>query len=625
MCGFAGIFNPAGRKISADLVCSMGNIIAHRGRDDSGEVFIDTRTGRSNTCDCGNNSSLLPDLGFAFRRLSIIDLSRAGHQPMSNADQSIWLVFNGEIYNCEELRGQLSNKTRKFISDTDTEVILALYEEYGERAFERLNGMFSFALWDQSKKELFLVRDRFGIKPLYYSFVDNSLVFGSEIKSLLLYPGVKRGVDPYGTVEHFNFQYCLQERTLFKGVHSIEPGNFLVFRANDSVCIKRRVKYWDICYEPDYGRSIDSFADELRACLIKTIKRQTISDVPVGAFLSSGMDSGSICALSNPLIKKLNTFTCGFDVKGMRGLEVYFDERFEASNLANQLKTKHHEIEVKHHHMSEFLSQVVWHLEDPRVGISYQNYVLAREMSKTVTVVLSGTGGDELFGGYPWRYEQILDCNSINAFDKRYYEIWSRLLNDNDRWSVFSEKMRKVTGGFSPEVSYREVMKGCSADNSLHRALYFDMKGFLHGLLSVEDKLNMAFSLESRVPFLDNDVVDLVLKMPAHMKYDGVTPKLVLKKALRGILDDEILYRRKQGFTPPDAHWFRTFSRPFIENILLSEKFSDRGWFEHEAIKSILKQHFNGAKNHRFLIWSLLCFEMLHRQFLDVDLPTPLF
>ncbi|MGD9153208.1 MAG: asparagine synthase (glutamine-hydrolyzing) [Gammaproteobacteria bacterium] len=622
MCGFAGVLKSSKQKISDGLIQSMGNIIAHRGPDDRGEVFINTDTGQSKTSSVDN--SFCANLGFAFRRLSILDLSHAGHQPMCNNDQSIWLVFNGEIYNYRELQQQLIGKGRRFISHTDTEIILALYEEYGEEAFKKLNGMFAIALWDQRKKSLFLVRDRFGIKPLYYSFVGSSLIFGSEIKSLLLCPGVKRGIDPLGTIEHFNFQFCLQEKTIFNGINALESGSFLVFNVENPSWIKKRVKYWDICYEPDYNKTVENFADDLRFSLKKAINRQTVSDVSVGAFLSSGMDSGSVCALAKPTISNLNTFTCGFNVKNMHGLEVYFDERLEARNLAKQLGTRHHEIEVKNYHLAKLLPSVVWHIEDPRVGISYQNYALAKKIKEHVTVVLSGTGGDELFGGYPWRYKQILDISNIDAFDTCYYRIWSRLLNDDVRWNVFSEKMKKEASDFSPETSYRKVMQNCLTDNALNRALYFDMKGFLQGLLSVEDKLNMAFSVESRVPFLDNEVVDLVLKMPAEMKYDGITPKLVLKKALRGILDDEVLYRRKQGFTPPDASWFRNFSRPYIESVLLSERFFDRGWFRREAINNILMQHFSGEENNRFLIWSLLCFEMLHRQFLDVDVPTPL-
>jgi asparagine synthase (glutamine-hydrolysing) len=620
MCGIVGVLKPPGNFVSCRLLHQMRDIMYHRGPDDEGSVFLNTQNG--NGVLNPDNDVFQSNLALGFRRLAIIDLSKNASQPMTNQDKSLWLTFNGEIYNYAELRKNLSNKSRVFKSNSDTEVILALYEEQGIKAFEKLNGMFAFSLWDQRLQRLFLVRDRMGIKPLYYSTVNGSLVFGSEIKSLLFYPGLKRGLDSCGVIDHFAFQYCLKDRTMFKGIKLIEPGSCMEFVPGATVVIKRKIKFWEMKYSINNNKSQKVFAGEVREALEGAIKRQTHSDVSVGAFLSGGMDSGSVCAVSKKVIDNLDSFTCGFNVDDIKGLESYFDESNDARELARLLKLNHHEWKLNCTHMSQLLPKVMWHLEEPRVGICYQVYDITQKIREYVTVVLSGMGGDELFGGYHWRYKQILGMTNKKLFDDKYYQIWSRLLNDKTRKNYFSKKILRNVGNYNPRISYNEIMKKCDESEPLHRAMFFDFQGFLQGLLLVEDKLSMANSVETRVPLLDNEFIDLVLTIPANMKYEGGITKLVLKEALKGLLPEEVLHRRKQGFTPPDAHWFRHYSMPYIKSILLSEQFLDRGWFEKKAISEMLEQHKLGSHNHRFLIWSLLCFEWMHRLFLDPSVPT---
>jgi asparagine synthase (glutamine-hydrolysing) len=620
MCGLAGILLKRSEVSSARLE-QMGQSLFHRGPDDAGFLRLHVASGEHRLSRSpGLDTSFAFDLGFAFRRLKIIDLSDRGSQPMSNADESVWLVFNGEIYNYVELRAELQARGVRFRSESDTEVILALYEAEGLDAFRRFNGMFAIALWDQRARRLVLARDRFGVKPLFYADTDAGLVFGSEIKALLCEPSLAPRIDPVALAEHLTFQFSLADRTLFDGVRLLEPGCLLIMEEG-----RRRIeRFWRLDYRPRYGRPTEAWAEELRHALTAAIRRQIRSDVPVGTFLSGGMDTGSISALAARDIEPLHTFTCGFDIGGMNGLEQYFDERDDASALAGLLGTIHHEIEVNSGDLAALLPAVVWHLEETRVGISYQIYKLSELVRQHVTVVLSGTGGDELFGGYHWRYDPILNLTDPAAFEERFYGVWSRITSDADRARLLSPAVLKAIDGRSPRDGFRAAIAPTADLDPLHRALHFEAGNFLQGVLLVEDRLNMAFSVEARVPLLDNELVDLLETMPAELKYDGQRTKVVLKETLRGILPDEVLMRRKQGFTPPDETWMRTVSRPFIERTLLSPRSLDRGLFQPDAVRDLLAAHFQGSANHRFLIWSLLCIEWMQRLYVEGERPTGL-
>ena len=610
MCGFVGAYSRDGRAVEASALRSGMDLIRHRGPDDDGVLLLDTHSGQ--TRDAGQGA----DLGLGFRRLAIIDLTANAAQPMSSADGALHMVYNGEVYNFVELRAELEAKGHTFTSRSDTEVILALYQAEGERAFARLNGMFAIAIWDQRAGRLVLARDRLGIKPLYYAFAGDTLVFGSEIKALMAYPGVKRAIDPSALIQHFTFHFQMGARTLFAGIQLLESGTYAVLEAGArDVAVTR---YWDLNFEVR-ERSLDDAAHELRETIEAAVVRQIRSDVPVGSFLSGGMDTGAITALAHRNIEELHTFTCGFNTEGMDGDERFFDERPESRALAQRLDTIHHEREVVPGDLQTLLPQVAWHLEDPRVGISYQILAMAETVRETLPVVLSGTGGDELFGGYPWRYDQIADLDDAARFDDAYYGIWNRILPESRHADVFADAVRAGAEEPSPRTAFDRLMARCTTADPMNRALFFDTHTFLHGVLSVDDKLNMAHSVESRVPLLDNAVVDLMATIPARYKYAGGQTKIVLKKALEGILPDEVINRRKQGFTPPDRTWYRGPSLEFIKSLILSERFQERGWFKPGAVAALLDEHLSGQHNHRFLIWSLMMFETVNRQFIDRD------
>jgi asparagine synthase (glutamine-hydrolysing) len=594
MCGIAGVLNLDGSPVHRETVDAMSDLIRHRGPDDYAVWMGD-------------------GVGLGHRRLSIIDLSSRGRNPMPNEDESVWLIFNGEIYNYRDLKPGLERGGHRFRSATDTEVLLHLYEEQGPGAVGQLNGMFAFALWDRKNKRLLLARDRFGVKPLYYTTIGNTFAFASEVKAFLALPNFRVRADPAGLAEHFTFQNTFSERTIFQGVHLLEAGHYLLLE-NGRI---EKHQYWDMAYEPDHGHSLAEWAGGLRERFESAVTRQLMSDVPLGSYLSGGMDTGAISAVAVRGIPQLHTFTCGFTVpERATDMERFFDEREESYRLARLLGTTHHELELGAEAMGPVLSRVVWHLDEPRVGISYQVYLTAEMIRRYVTVVLSGVGGDELFAGYPWKYAPILSTPD-RKFDETFYKISIRFLTDDEKRGLFSDEMNRALGDFSTFDSYRNVMSLATADAPLHKALYFDFKTFLNGLLMVDDKLAMAHSLEGRVPFLDNDLVDYVRRIPADLKIGNGQGKLVLREAMRGLLPDETIFRRKQGFTPPDETWYRGQSLPYIRELILGRRAGERDYFRSGAVKQILEEHVSARRNHRFLLWSLMCFEWWNRLFID--------
>jgi asparagine synthase (glutamine-hydrolysing) len=594
MCGIAGLHNLAGAPVSATSVEAMCELIRHRGPDDSG-LWMDG------------------PVALGHRRLSIIDLSPRGRNPMSNEDGTIWLIFNGEIYNYKEHRAGLLERGHRFSSETDSEVIIHLYEEMGAACVESLNGMFAFALWDVPNSRLLLARDRFGVKPLYYTQLGMTLAFASEIKAFLALPDFKPSADPFALAEHFTFQNTFGDLTFFKGVKLLPAGHYLLCE-NGRTDLRQ---YWDLRFQPDSDLNIQEWARRLRECFERSVRRQLMSDVPLGSYLSGGMDTGAIAAVASRCIPKMHTFTCGFDLpENSSDLEQYFDERPESHRLAQLLRTIHHELELGPDAMAPVLPRVVWHLDEPRVGISYQVFHTAEMIRRHVTVVLSGVGGDELFAGYPWRYESLVGLDDED-FEAAYYHQWTRLLNDDQKRSLFTGEINQALGDFSSLDSFRSILRSADGFEPLHRALYFDFKTFLNGLLLVDDKLAMAHSLEGRVPFLDNELVDLVTHIPSRFKLRDGQSKIVLKEAMRGLLPDETLQRRKQGFTPPDESWYKQTAVGYIRDLILSPRAFERGYFEPSYLEKILDDHLNNRRNNRFLLWSLMCFEWWNRLFID--------
>lgn len=591
MCGIAGVLDLRGRPVEPDDVRPMSRAIAHRGPDDEGE-FIDG------------------PVGLAHRRLSVIDLSDAARQPMADAGQV--LVYNGELYNYRELRSELAARGHRFRSSGDTEVVLRAYREWGPECVGRFDGMFAFAVWDASARRVFLARDRFGIKPLYYTIAGGRFLFASEVKSLLA-AGIPRSVDPEALAEYFTFQNVFSDRTLFAGVRLLPPGHVMEV-SEDGVRLRR---YWDLEFDPKEGRSEEEWAADVRDAVSSAVRSQLVADVPLGSYLSGGMDSASLVAAASREMPEIATFTAGFDMSSVSGIELVFDEREDAELVSRRFGTRHREIVLHAGDMARVLPRLIWHLEDLRVGTCYQNFYAASLAAKSVRVALAGTGGDEVFAGYPWRYELIADAADERTFDELYYSYWTRLVPDEEKPAFFTDSVWADARHHRPFDVYRAVVSRASDLDPVNRALYFEAKTFLHGLLVVEDRLSMASGLEVRVPFLDNDLIELASRIPSGLKHANGRGKHILRAAMRGVLPDAIVDNPKQGFSPPEGSWYRGPSMAYVHEILLDPRTLDRGFFRPEYTRRIIGEHANGRRNHRLLIWSLLCFEWWNRLFMD--------
>jgi asparagine synthase (glutamine-hydrolysing) len=644
MCGFAGMYHLQRKSIPAHCLKPMCDAIAHRGPDDEGAVFFHVRnepfksegywveqgTDRrrpsyANSGSYGPQNTSEFNLALGHRRLSIIDLTENGHQPMSNRANGIWITYNGEIYNFRELRAELQAAGHHFFSQTDTEVILHLYEQYGDEAIAKLNGIFAFALWDGRKNRLILARDRYGAKPLYYTIQDDLLAFASEVKALLEVDGIRPKLNYQALNAYFTFQNTYGEMTMFEGINLLEQGTYLVFEEGAPI----RRKYWDYNFHEGPDRGEKQFTEQLRSLMQDVVKRQLVADVPVGSYLSGGLDSGSITALASRTIPRLMTFTGGFDIATATSIENFFDERQKAELMSREFGTEHYQMVIHAGDLEWALPRVIWHAEDLRVGMSYPHYYLSQLASKFVKVVLAGAGGDEIFGGYPWRYD-VLGEGSSTDFQRSLYQYWSRLVHDSDKPDFFTAESMQRMGSYSARDSFDEICHQMCGDTNLKQALHFDARTFLHGILVIEDKLSMAHSLESRLPFLDNELVDLAMQIPGKylinrtwseaVKRDiNLSGKYLLRKAMTGILPAEIIENRKQGFSAPDQSWYMNQLVEYIRATILSPRSLDRGYFQPEYLERIIEEHISGKANHRLLIWSLLSFEWWNRLFIDGD------
>ena len=650
MCGIVGSFQQKGAPFTPALLARMTDAMRHRGPDGDGFFFADTKSGRHVVSPDAQRGIDGADLAFGHRRLSILDLSDAGRQPMVDTGGSFAITYNGEIYNHPELRRELEEQGVRFHSRTDTETVLQAYATWGEACVERFNGMFAFAIWDRPKQRLFLARDRFGVKPLYYFADADTLLFASEIKAMMPHPAFRRRLCPEALDEYFTFQNVLTDRTLFAGVRMLPAGHTLTLDlADSSAGVDRRLKqrqFWDFV-QPGTTRDItlEEAAEETRRLFEQAVKRQLMSDVPVGAFLSGGMDSGAICAVASRELGRMSTFTGGFDLSSASGLELGFDERAQSEMLANHLKSEHYEMVMHAGDMEHVMPELVRHLEDLRVGQCYPNYYVSRLAGKFVKVCLSGAGGDELFAGYPWRYHEGTRSRSREEYLRTYYDFWQRLVADDDKPRLFRPGTRAAIDAGASFRVFHDVFDGFaspleSAEDYLNASLYFESKTFLHGLLVVEDRMSMAHSLEVRLPFLDNDLVAFALSLPARHKLrhwgresaqvdeDDVSKKqlhqmqtsdgkLVLREAMSRLIPPEVTSRRKQGFSAPDASWFRGESIDYIRRLLHQRDARLYEFIEPAFVDAVLAEHCSGRVNHRLLIWSFLCFEWWCRQFLD--------
>jgi asparagine synthase (glutamine-hydrolysing) len=598
VCGIAGELRHDGAPVDRDALGRAARSIAHRGPDDEG-LYLDG------------------PVGLAHRRLSIIDLSASGHQPMSNEDGTVWLTYNGEIYNFRELRRLLEARGHRFASRTDSEVLVHGYEEWGERLLDRLNGIFAFAIWDARRHRLLLARDRFGTKPLYLRRQRGRLQFGSEIKAILALTGEPARLSMRSLVEYMTFQNTFGEETLFQDVTILPPGTWML--VNQDGTSTRGVYYDPIpCAEPTTDDR--HVSDALGAALQRAVDRQLMSDVPVGAYLSGGMDSASLVVLAGRRIPHIHTFTAGFDVSDASPLEVAADERPDAEVVARDVGTEHYGAVLHAGDMARVLPDLVWHLEDLRAGTCYQNYYVARLASKFVKVVMAGTGGDELFAGYPWRYAMLDGAAGRDGFLDAYYGYWCRLLTDADRRKAFTDDAWAAADGVNPRDSFDQVTAHLDPNlEPVEQALYFEQRTFLHGLLVVEDKMSMAHSMEARVPFLDNELVDFALRIPARVRAGSDEGKVLLRQASRAFLPDVLVHKRKQGFSPPDGTWYRGRNLDYVREVLLDPASLRRDIFRPDFLERVIREHATGHADHRLMIWSLLCLEWWQRLFVDND------
>jgi len=629
MCGIAGILYKGNKSVSIDLLKKMTDTLVHRGPDDEGFYINKDRS-----------------FGLGFRRLSIIDLN-TGHQPISNEDGTIWVILNGEIYNFLELREGLEKKGHKFSTKTDTEVLVHLYEEKGVDFLQYLRGMFAFCIWDERKKILFLARDRAGKKPLVYTENNGDIIFASEVKAILQHPGIASGID-YKSMDHYlTYGYSFPGRTMFSNIKKLPPANYLVCDRN-GIKIER---YWSLDYSDKLKLHESEYGNLIFNSLKEATKLRMISDVPLGALLSGGVDSSAVVALMSELSNRpVKTFSIGFDEKNYSELDY-------ARLIAKRFNAEHHEFIVKPDVLA-ILPKLIWHYNEPFGDSScIPTYYVANMARKHVTVVLNGDGGDESFAGYE-RYiafkfsEQLklvpkpvlkaayLSLNKINrvfnnrettqaskictfinilsSYDKKY--IYPRLISyftPEEKEKLYNQDFRRnIENGYSFDF-LADILEGFKKYNAVDRVMAADILTYLpEDLLVKMDIATMANSLEGRSPFLDHKVMELAARIPDGLKLKGVITKYILKKSMKGIIPDEILTRNKMGFGVPLAKWFRSDLRSFVHGVLLSDECTKRGFFNKEFVEKLLADHMTEKRNNSHKIWALLNFELWYRMFI---------
>ena len=624
MCGIAGFAeardsaSPFGPDAARMLVHRMCDVIRHRGPDDEG-VWV------------GEGVAL------GMRRLSIIDLA-TGHQPIHNEDETVWTVFNGEIYNYRELRAELEREGHRFYTSTDTETIVHAYEQWGPRAIRRLRGMFGLAIWDTKNRSLLVARDRIGIKPMHYAAIGDRLYFGSEVKSLLEAPDLPRDLDLDSLDHYLSFLYTPRDRSIFARVCKLPPGHLLMWK-DGRLAIEQ---YWQLPAAETYRGSEADAVRDLRAVLVDAVRSHLISDVPLGAFLSGGVDSSTVVGLmAETSGARVKTFSIGFDVPA-------FDELEHARTVAKHFGTDHHEFVVKPDAVS-ILDRLVWHFDEPFADSSAIPTWYVSEMARRhVTVVLSGDGGDELFGGYdrylPHPRVVAFDRYSPRAFRRVAAIAASRLPHgtrgknflrhvSRDDQGRYLDAIRFFSADEKPDLLSPDVCRALSSvDPEMRLALHFgrfaalpwpsqmmrfDAETYLpEDVLTKVDRMSMAHSIESRVPLLDNQVIAFASALPAAMKIKEGRRKHVLKEVAATLLPTDILNRRKQGFGVPLGSWFRGNLRELFADTLLSPAALQRGYFQPSFVRRLVDEHLAGKRDHTLRLWQLVVFERWQQQYL---------
>jgi asparagine synthase (glutamine-hydrolysing) len=645
MCGIAGIIgvNPEAH------IQGMLESLEHRGRDDEG-VWVSVEID-----DDGRRACL------GHRRLSIIDTTSAGHQPMLSHDGRFALTFNGEIYNYRELRLELVERGHKFHTDTDTEVLLAAFTEWGKECLPRLNGMFAFAIWDTKERRLTLARDRLGIKPLYYALVEGenaapaSFIFASEVKAILTTGLVERALDAESLNQFLTFLWTPDPHTLFQGIHKLPPAHVLTF------CDNRLTigEWWDVSFdEIEEGRSEAWWQERVLETLNRVVGMEMVADVPLGSFLSGGIDSSTIVALmkNHSNGRRVSTYTIGIEAEDLR-YDIIPDDVTWARRVNELLDTDYHEIMLKAD-VAELLPKLVYHMDEPAIDMAIPSYLVSRAARETLTVMLSGMGGDEVFAGYPrqmaMRLASALDPvpglirrplmktlasvlpgglpgkftaplrnakkfarSAALDFENRYLG-YGTYFTDEAKQRLYTSEMRESVRGLDAYAHHRRYFERVKGADPLNRLLYVDLKTFLPCLnLTTTDKTSMAANLEVRVPFLNHELVELAARMPASLKLHGLKRKYILKRVAERLLPKDVVWRRKAGFGAPIRSWLRGPLRPMIDDLLSEETIKRRGLFNPQEVERIIAANLSGREDYNLQVFQLLTLELWQRTFID--------
>ncbi len=632
MCGICGV---VGRP-DEQLMKRMLGRIAHRGPDDEGILIKETSAGES--------------IALGHRRLSIIDLSAGGHEPMSDRSGQVWLTFNGEIYNFLELRRELEARGHSFRSESDAEVIIYAYLEWGRACLERFNGMFAFAIWDARDETLLLARDRLGIKPLYYADTPAGFAFASEVKALLEIPDFKAEVDRAALDQFMTFLWVPDPKTVFRGVRKLPPAHALVYRDGRAEVFE----YWDVEFEEDDRVSESDWVEALREQVGRSVRSQMISDVPLGAFLSGGLDSSSVVALMTGLTdKRITTYTFGFRQEDLR-YDILEDDVKYARIVGREFQTDYQEHFLEPH-VLELLPHLVYHMDEPVADPAIiTSYLICRTARERLTVLVSGMGGDEIFAGYPRHMAvKIADAyNLIPSFitrplveampgarpgrltavfrntkklarsaalpERERYLGFGTYFTRTEKEELYSPDLLNETRGLDPYVEHNKYFDRVRDQDFINQMLYVDLKTFLPCLnLTYTDKTSMASSMEVRVPLLDHELVEMAARIPARLKLKGLTRKYILKRAAAGWLPREIIHRKKAGFSAPVRAWLARDLRDTVEELLSESSIRHRGYFNYPAVRRLIDNNLSGREDNSLKIYQLLTLELWHRSFID--------
>ncbi len=635
MCGICGkYYFQEDKRVEEELIKRMCQTLVHRGPDDEG-IYVDR------------------NIGLGHRRLSIIDLA-TGKQPIHNEDKSIWIVFNGEIYNFLELRSFLEKKGHKFYTKSDTETIVHLYEEEGENCIKKLRGMFAFALWDEGQKKLILARDRVGKKPLFYTLSNKTFIFASEIKSILQDLLIKKEVSLESLHSYLTYGYIPAPETIFRGIKKLPPAHFLIVQKGRL----RLKRYWDLNFTKKINLTEQEIVEQVYELVKEAVKIRLISDVPLGAFLSGGIDSSIVVALMSQLVSEpVKTFSIGFK-------EASFDELKYAQLIAKHFRTDHHEFIVKPDALT-ILPELIWYFDEPFADSSaIPTYYVAKMTRQHVTVALNGDGGDEAFAGYE-RYfasrladyyslipaalrenviEQLVknlpESTAKKGFFKRLkrfvkaaglpseerYTEWMTTFSDEMKSFLYTSELKENLSHVNSSSFLKKAFESAQAGDFLDKLLYVDTVTYLpNDLLVKMDRMSMVHSLEARSPFLDHKVMEFAAAIPHNLKLKRMTTKYILKKAMKNLLPQKIISRGKAGFGVPIGVWFKEELKEFAYQILLDKRARKRGYFNSKFIEQLLEEHIMGKIDHGNRIWALLVLELWHQTFIDrANLAGPL-